>query len=482
MGVYVSLYVIPNRIPESEWKTAFEEAVNLAYAFTPALVALRREKVKGVERLVYSRRLLDEDGAMLRISGDAETLECAEGFWIPSRRPRPNGSGIPTDKEIFTLDEDRLQSVFNEKTQGYPYHKAIAAIGALFESRFPQGARASGDLDRETCEEAITWANTALETPIQIPVCVDPERLSARLRAALPRREVCERFGRVLRGSRTEEWDAHVQFLADIEAPEDALARDFKTETGGINVGVLVSARAWLNATEDLAALVRAGCENTAGPHWQLADLMKVLGRTWALLAPEETRALEKYQEEGMIGSTLGIFGAFYPEYHLHTMLGCYRPGLAEAVRIVAETLDLPVENVRAEAESMLQHVREEIALTEKKTGEDLAASRAERVSKHSDEDLGGRMQGFREQIREVLISSEVPVDAMTLRKMVIAGAANINVVLTEDAWATLDGERNVEALLSILVFMPMASDGNSKFLQSLLQTGEYRSLAGERG
>jgi hypothetical protein len=55
-------------------------------------------------------------------------------------------------------------------------------VASLVESRFPSFALATGDIDRNDSEKAVSWANSILKDKIDVPVCTDKARLSLRLK------------------------------------------------------------------------------------------------------------------------------------------------------------------------------------------------------------------------------------------------------------------------------------------------------------
>ena len=59
---------------------------------------------------------------------------------------------VKDDIVVFAAREDfdgqGLIEVFGRKTEGYPHHQALLAVGMLVEARFPQYAMVSGKIDR----------------------------------------------------------------------------------------------------------------------------------------------------------------------------------------------------------------------------------------------------------------------------------------------------------------------------------------------
>ncbi len=77
------------------------------------------------------------------------------------------------------------KTVFDSKTQGYPYHLYILAIACLIESRFPQYAVVDGDVSIGQMKKAREWANSILEKPIQLTDRANNEKLLERINKVL---------------------------------------------------------------------------------------------------------------------------------------------------------------------------------------------------------------------------------------------------------------------------------------------------------
>jgi hypothetical protein len=71
--------------------------------------------------------------------------------------------------------------LFNNKTQGLPYHTFVLAIALLCENRFPGAAIASGDIGPEDSEEARRLLERTLGESFDLPLVVQRTRLEQRL-------------------------------------------------------------------------------------------------------------------------------------------------------------------------------------------------------------------------------------------------------------------------------------------------------------
>jgi len=353
MGVYVSLNILPDQIDDAQWETVFDEAVLLATSYPKPLMNFTYQEVRGAGRFVLSRKIVDEEKGEISICGDFETRKRAESFIIPRKKPRWSGyvPREPFQDDIVLADrEENWRSVFHEKTQGCPYHIAIIALGALYESRFPGCAVVASDIDLEDCQTAVEWANQVLETPISIPVLVEGQRLIERLAPHYDPDSLEERFKELFLGSGVTRRSLLIAYQKDRDAV-GALAKEF-SEGQSLNVGALVAIRSWLNATRDLKGLFGACCTHEAGPKWEVSEVVSCLAKLWALNPVEETEALMDFVRQGGIFTlpTVNFLAAFYPELNPINSEAWYRPG----VTLVIEAILTVTGRSRSEIEDLV--------------------------------------------------------------------------------------------------------------------------------
>lgn len=108
----------------------------------------------------------------------------AESFSLYSDINRYKDRGAYDKEDIleyFFYGGYGARTIFGSKTQGEDYHIYILAIACLIESRFPKYAITFGDINREQAQVAVDWANSILKEPINLPVRVDGVRLMNRL-------------------------------------------------------------------------------------------------------------------------------------------------------------------------------------------------------------------------------------------------------------------------------------------------------------
>jgi len=199
MGVYISMDILPNEIDSKEWEAVYEESLELirAYPFLSREVDRDTYEETWVYALRGDERELENDQKGWHVFGDYQTMQGAESFIlyrnIENYRKSDHVSEGCRDVlaelinlEVFYNQKERqlpIDSVrvFNGKTQGLPHHNYLLAIVCLFESRFPEQVVVSGDISIGQMNQAVKWANTILQKPIQITERIDNGKLLKRI-------------------------------------------------------------------------------------------------------------------------------------------------------------------------------------------------------------------------------------------------------------------------------------------------------------
>lgn len=205
MGVYIFLDIMPNHIDKDEWEHVYEESLQLVHAY-PFMDWVVDEKTYNTDWIYADRTMeteLDRDyftppSMGWHILGDFHTMLAGESFFfmrdLEYYRRESKGSGNCNDilgssikwKTEWLDTSSSLHvnksSVFDAKTQGYPYHIYLLAIACLIESRFPAHAMVTGDISIGQMKKAIDWANTILDKPIQLTERANNEKLLLRIK------------------------------------------------------------------------------------------------------------------------------------------------------------------------------------------------------------------------------------------------------------------------------------------------------------
>lgn len=197
MGVHIYLLAKREDFPPELWERTYNESLVLLENFPARLMRSYTEEFGGEKRYVYASEIVRKRGTSDEhwiVSGDMTSLQRAEAFELYRHHARqfPGDHFIrrpANDRDVLWAEPgDGLDYfhgngtvLWNSKTQGCPYHLALLAVGMLVESRCPRAACVIGDIDRHDAEQVALWANALLEEPIDLPVCVDPDRLYRRL-------------------------------------------------------------------------------------------------------------------------------------------------------------------------------------------------------------------------------------------------------------------------------------------------------------
>lgn len=204
MGIYVHLYIMPHKINPKKWKEVYEESLLLLKADPDGAMGLKHKDFGFASLLYYSRAIESDidkpDQRHWHVVGDMKSKKSAESFLMyydlnhyrkKIGKPERSRNDILYSK---ARDKGNYTTVFSSKTQGYPYHYFILAVASLVESRFPSFALATGDIDRNDSEKAVSWANSILKDKIDVPVCTDNARLRLRLKKYFKDQELTDIF------------------------------------------------------------------------------------------------------------------------------------------------------------------------------------------------------------------------------------------------------------------------------------------------
>lgn len=477
MGVYVSLNILPDQIDDAQWEAVFDEAVILAKSYPKRLMKFTSQEVHSATRYVLSSQIVDEEEGTLSICGDFETRKRAEQFVIPKKKPRTRPQQ-ELFEDVILAYPDNCSTIFHEKTQGEPYHIAVIALGALYESRFPKAALVSGDIDFEQCKAAVEWANKVLDIPISMPVSVEGQRLIARLKPYVDSDSLEARFRDLFRGSETN----RRMFLIEYQGKQNALTSLAK-ELGSyesITVGALCDFRSWLDATHDIEGLFQASCIHEQGPQWEVSEVVSSLSRLWVLNSVDETEELMEFvQQGGLFTLQIPVLAAFYPELNPSFSERWYRPGVPPVIEAITAVTDIPKDKVKKMVmEAYLKQVDLIKEMKQKAVEEIKQAQEESQESFKVDDKIKETLLSKIDEFKQFLSESEVPLTVDTLLPVICRMAEHNQIVLTEDAWAKIDDEKDVEVLLAVAYLFSLTERTQAvvKGREEIIESGEYRN------
>lgn len=226
MGIYLSLYAQYEHIDSQEWEAVYFESLELLKHFPGRLTKVRAESKGKLTRLVISEQLQSDLGLpteRIEIDGDLSSGRFAETFRIyrhVSHYQQLHNSDYVKSKspaDILWLPKDRFRQVetsgaqiFDEKTQGYPYHFAVLAIALLFENAFPGRAIVMGDICKLEAQRVLAWIKYRHNKKMSLPVVTDAPALWSRLTKTYPQnpKAALERFLNIYSESDMEPWSS----------------------------------------------------------------------------------------------------------------------------------------------------------------------------------------------------------------------------------------------------------------------------------
>ena len=321
MGLFIHTYIQPERIDPAEWEAAYQDSLRLLQHFPGSLIRLDRRRVGEFTRYVLTDNIVcerDTDDEHWSICGDSLSARRAEKFAMYRSLPR-QVQGIqktaPQSEEILWAATDSIDyidssgvDIFGAKTQGYPYHLAVLAVGILLENRFAGRCFVCGDIDGHQAGHMLMWINGVLGVELQLPVCVDGKRLYRRLDQAYSDPVLAiERFETLFRGTNEEE----LQLLSEC-APADALHRRLAARIGGYRSLHQLGAKrivaqylAVVGKLDPLLALIATANRSRETP-FPLEQLLEVVCNLFVTLPYEERQALMALARDGNELATIG--------------------------------------------------------------------------------------------------------------------------------------------------------------------------------
>jgi len=283
MGLFITGILLPYEITPRQWEQAYEEALQLVNAYDFLDIICNEEKFakynltwsyaeKSVEREIDGHLGVGIYGAYSGcIRAEEQLLFRDLNCYLPKKwwtdeiiQPEPNALfchdaliGELFDNEEVGKYQDCKKTVFGNKTQGYPHHMYLLAIGLLLEDRLGKAFTVYGDITRGQINAAIEWANTILTNPISLPCVMDNITLIERLQAFVPKESLLASFLDLTFQTRDE---AMYQFLQG-RFSEEELVDYWKKEISYCIPGTIGSGNffcKYFNMTDDLMLLTKA--------------------------------------------------------------------------------------------------------------------------------------------------------------------------------------------------------------------------------
>ena len=482
MGVNVNLDIVPEAIDADAWDRFYGLARQWLAGYPTGLVTLRREAIGEGTRLVYSRAIehdADDPGRRsLRVCGDRESMQMAESFVLygdlARYRTRDETMAPATPQpdilDLYLADGGMVQ-VYSEKTQGYPYHGAVLGVAVLAEALFPGAALAGGDITAAQCDQAVQDIADRLGVGVSVPLKVDGERLCARLAGTDPTPASLEQFVNAFLGP----MDEAIRTLSR-QVPRDLaldwLALRMGQYDGKLTLGVVGLLRDWMDATGDLDGLIVAAAVRPGGPGFDPIILAEGLVSAGVALEPETIAGLDLLGRPASLPpSVASLLGnAMLDAMGLSARGGRARLGAAAVIERLQFHLPDHAEACRAAVQTSglrqsLADLGQWAATAERRASEDVELGDGESfVRRRAGDALSGVQEVLLHEVAAILrrdwdffrseLRQHLGDDRQRRGQALLRAASDQGLALTEEGWAWIDAEEDLERLDLLLMLL----------------------------
>jgi len=333
MGLSIQVNAHLNEIDPERWEAVWLTGLQLLEQFPGSLAARRVVDLKAGRRTLYSTDYIFDVGKPeehWEVVGDLASRRTAESYQL-HRHLTFYGRSSPRKKsrgrDLLWLSSPESDShmagtsLFGNKSQGYPYHYCMLAIGMLLECSFPKQAVVHGDINRAQAEKTLAWAEAVLQRPLALPIVTDAPRLWPRLLSAYAgdHKSAGLRFLELFSDVEDSRWQALLRLES---GPDAAVLREiFRDELGHFQQlnqrGALEMIKALYQATEDLELVIDWICgDGNTGRAFAPTELLKELCDCLLTIPCEKRASLGEFLQsasnpmrniEGVFGQVFGI-------------------------------------------------------------------------------------------------------------------------------------------------------------------------------
>ncbi len=320
MGQYIFLNANVENFSDKHWEEdIYFKTLEIINNFPFPLVSLHKETKLGKDRFTFSNNLVHKQGEedeYWDIVGDLLTDKRAENFRIYRKRSQyikntRTESGDfkdilyshPDYPECPTEDSEGY-SIFDNKTQGYPYQLAVTAVGIYLENLSPYNVYMFGDFTENECASILPWLEEKVGEKLKMPVCYDPDRLWERLSNCYENHErLINRFETLCKKSIEDEYDFFVKKMG--KEKTDTYYAEKLAEYSSIDMlGAQNIQSPILNATQDIEELINFvklanSFKKPEDEKFNLIDLAKSLVYEFITIPFEEREPIRLFTRHG---------------------------------------------------------------------------------------------------------------------------------------------------------------------------------------
>ncbi|MCI7067108.1 MAG: hypothetical protein MR953_05780 [Butyrivibrio crossotus] len=254
MGIFINLS-ISKSVTKEEWEKVYEETLQLIKHLPFA--ERRKIKIHDIDTICLVRTEEQENKSIWNPDktkvgwntiGDYDTMHIAENYYLPRDLVEDNEVELDAGDAMLGVlpsyinydpGEERFSHVYDiwgNKTQGEPYHIYLLAVAALIEARLGTKAFTYGDITRGQFKKAVEIANTYLYEPIDIPDRCDMERLLKRTtKLPLSPMEQLSVFEHFYLGTQDAEFGTYMRQMF----PDDIIEEYWKSKFRNREIGTI---------------------------------------------------------------------------------------------------------------------------------------------------------------------------------------------------------------------------------------------------
>ncbi len=331
MGLYINLTVNFKGIADKDWEAAWKESMDIFQKFPLPLSRHSIDTQLGKKRHVYSRNLILNKGKKDEcwyLEGDLLSMQSGETFVLyrhleaykeeyRTHHGCFNASVFKTKEPEYPSSSNGVE-LWDSKTQGYPFHLAILAVGIMLENKFPANCYLHGDIEPKQVEVMLEWLEKVYKKTYNEPICFDADRLYEQLNTAYSnKKDLFERFTSLYQGDRTDEFKALLRFLGKKET-YDHYGKDLNEFDALNQWGAQDIMRTVLEVTEDVNELV-AFVENAIAQRpkkkkaFDWTQVLEMLCKDYVFVNPVERESMQRLTRQGDDMKTIDdVFGSLF--------------------------------------------------------------------------------------------------------------------------------------------------------------------------
>lgn len=391
MGLYIHAVINLKGISDNAWEAAWHESLDIFSRFPLPLSRHSIETKLGEKRHVYSTDLIRHKGTEKEcwyLEGDLLSRQTAETFVLnrhlaayKSKKVAYSRASVFKTNELEYASSTNGIELWNRKTQGYPFHLAILAVGIMLENKFPDNCYLYGDSDENQVAMMLDWLETTYKKSFLKPICFDADRLFQKLNAVyIDKKALLKRFARLYQGGKTNKFKALLQFM-DKKEVYDHYAKELNDFDSLDQWGAQDIMRMVLEASESVLELV-AFMEHTIAKRpkksevFDWGDVLSMLCEDYIFVNPIHREPIKRLTGKGEdmddIDNVFGRFlmkmvGAPYisplyvPKDELLEIFALRDPKNGKKYHAIIEEAEAKLAAMTQEAEATIEALEEEI-------------------------------------------------------------------------------------------------------------------------